>query len=195
MLGSPPDIKFPELRDAGRKRRTVRSAVILLLVVVGGAVGTGCGAWVSVSGGAISDDAPYRALWKESWKRIYADQIPYIATANSPGVCNVGGDKRACWSADFTNSTDVREFQRGLQHVYVPGPYKRATQLTLVAISDDLHGLDLRMRSLQAGPWTLAQRDAWFRHSNQEMLAAERVFAQAYAAFPSWARPSPEPKL
>jgi hypothetical protein len=167
--------------------------MILLLVVAGSALETGCGASVSVSGGTISNDGPYRALWAKSWKRISTGLIPYRATATSPGVCNAGGDMRACWTADFGSSADFQEFRKGLQHVHVPGPYKHATQLMLVAISDELNGLDLRMRSLHPGPATSAERDAWFRHANQDLLAAERGFAQANAAFPDWARPSPSP--
>jgi hypothetical protein len=193
MLGRPPEITSPRHRDARKKRRPVKSAMILLLVVAGSALGTGCGASVSVSGGTISNDGPYRALWAKSWKRISTGLIPYRATATSPGVCNAGGDMRACWTADFGSSADFQEFRKGLQHVHVPGPYKHATQLMLVAISDELNGLDLRMRSLHPGPATSAERDAWFRHANQDLLAAERGFAQANAAFPDWARPSPSP--
>jgi hypothetical protein len=75
----------------------------------------------------------------------------------------------------------------------VPGAYRRATTLTLLAISQDLQGLNLRIRSLSVGTWTLTQRNEWFRQSNLELLAAGHIFARGWAAFPDWAKPGPSP--
>ena len=180
------------LRSIQQKGRRL-PAICGVLGITGALLG--CGASVSVHGGVISGDGPYRSVWKRSWERIYADQAPYIATATSPGVCNAGGDKRGCWAADFRTSADFRALRAGLTHVHVPGPYKRANSLTLQAIAHGLRGLRLRMTSLQAGPWTMAQRNAWFQESNREIRAGELLFAQAYAAFPAWARPSPAPRF
>lgn len=155
----------------------------------------GCGTSVSVHEAAISGDGPYRATWKRAWEQIQRDESQYVATAASPGACNVGSSKQACVDADRTVAVDLRRLREALRSVHVPGPYRRATTLTLQAISHDLRGLDLRIRSLGAGKWTLAQRNEWFRQSKAELLAAGETFAKGWAAFPDWARPSPRPRV
>jgi hypothetical protein len=112
----------------------------------------GCGASVSVHGGVISGDGPYRAAWKHWWDGIQRDEKPYRATATSPGVCNVGGNKQACAATDARVAGSLRGLRTALRSVHVPGPYRRATNLTLLAISQDLRALNLRIRSLSVGP-------------------------------------------
>jgi hypothetical protein len=153
----------------------------------------GCGVSVSVHAGTISGERPYRAIWKRSWEQIQRDEMQYVATAGSPGACNVGSSKEACVNADRALAVDLRRFQEALGRVHVPGPYRRATTLVLRALSHDLRGLNLRMRSLSAGNWTLAQRNDWFRQSKAELLAAAETLAKGWAAFPDRARPSPQP--
>jgi hypothetical protein len=155
----------------------------------------GCGAPVSVHVVAMSGDGPYRATWKRSWEQIQRDELPYAATTTSPGACNIGSSKQACVDADRTVAADLRRLQEALGSVDVPSPYRRATTLTLQAISHDLRGLNLRIRSLSAGNWTLAQRNEWFRQSKAELLAASDTFAKGWAAFPDSARPSPAPRV
>jgi hypothetical protein len=157
----------------------------------------GCSASMSasVSGGVISGDEPYRAIWKQSWEQIRRDEVPYSATATSPGACNIGAAKQACVDADTTLAVDLQRLQKGLKSVLVPAPYRRATNLTLLAVSHDLRGLSLRVRSLSVGDLTLEQRNASFRESKVELLAAEETLARAWAAFPAWALPSPQPRV
>jgi len=155
----------------------------------------GCGGPVSLRVVAISGDGPYRAIWKQSWEQIQRDEVAYAATATSPGACNTGSTKQACVETDRTVAVDLRRLQKALGSVHVPGPYRRATALTLRAISHDLRGLNLRIRSLSAGNWTVAQRNEWFRQSKVELRAAVETFANAWAAFPDWARPSPSPRI
>src|SRR2546423_9270915 len=131
--------------------------MLFALATIG--VPAGCGASISVHGGVISGDGPYRSRWKHAWERIYSDQAPYIATSSSPGVCNIGGDKRACWTADLRTSADFRSLPDALTHVHVPDSYTRANNLTLTAAARALRGLRLRMLSLQAGPWIESQRN------------------------------------
>ena len=182
-----------DLEDAvAQAWRTGRVAVLITALIALPAAG--CGVSVSVHGGVISGDGPYRAAWKQWWRRIQRDEKTYRATATSPGVCNMGGSKQACVATDEKVAGDLRGLRTALRSVHVPGPYRRATNLTLLAVSQDLRGLNLRIRSLSAGTWTLAQRNAWFRQSNVELLAAGRTFARGWAAFPDWARPGPPPQ-
>ena len=155
----------------------------------------GCSASVSVHGGVITGDGPYRAAWKHWWDQIARDEKPYLATATSPGVCNIGGTKQGCVATDLKIAADLRGLRTALRTAHVPGPYRRATNLTLLAVSQNLRGLNLRIRSLSAGPWTLAQRNTWFRQSNVELRAAEHAFARGWAAFPDWAKPGPPPRI
>jgi hypothetical protein len=170
----------------------VRAVGLCLLLAF---LSAGCGASVSVQGGAISGDAPYRAVWKRSWEQINRDAVRYAPTSSSPGACNVGSTKQACAQTDLAVAADLQRLQDDLRRVGVPGPYRRATDLTLQAVSLDLQGLRLRIRSLSAGEWTMAQRNDWFRRSNTSLHAAQRTFARAWAAFPMWARPTPSPGL
>ena len=155
----------------------------------------GCSASVSVHGGVITGDGPYRAAWKHWWDQIARDEKPYLGTATSPGVCNIGGIKQECVATDLKIAADLRGLRTALRTAHVPGPYRRATNLTLLAVSQNLRGLNLRIRSLSAGPWTLAQRNTWFRQSNVELRAAEHAFARGWAAFPDWAKPGPPPRI
>jgi hypothetical protein len=170
-------------------------SVALLITSLIALPAAGCGASVSVHGGVISGDGPYRAAWTRWWDRIQQDAKPYRSTATSPGVCNVGGSKRACVATDTKVASDLRGLRTALRSVHVAGPYRRATTLTLLAISQDVQGLNLRIRSLSAGTWTLTQRNEWFRQSNLELLAAEHTFARGWAAFPDWAKPGPPPQV
>ena len=56
--------------------------------------------------------------------------------------------------------------------------------MTLRAISAELHGLALRMHSLEAGSYTESERDAWFLESKALMTEANTLAQQAYASFP-----------
>jgi hypothetical protein len=162
---------------------------VLLLASVG------CGVSASVHGGVITGDGPYRSAWKQSWQRVIEDEARYAATATSPGACNAGSTKQACVNADQKLASDLRVMQEALSTVHVPDEYSRATALTMQALAHDLRALTLRMRSLSAGDWTLAQRNAWFQESKSEFAAAYTLFARAWTAFPDWARPSPAPRI
>lgn len=155
-------------------------------------LGSGCGVVsVSVQAGTISGDGPYRTVWKHGWEQVIKDEVPYKPTATSPGACNRGSTKQACIDADEVMSRDVRALRAALSAVNVPGPWRHATQLTLRGLSHNLVGLNLRIRSLTAGVWTIRQRDVWFSRSRGELRTAEQLLQQAWAAFPEWAQPSP----
>lgn len=174
-----------------------RARPVLGAIVVGLAAlaSVGCAASVSAHVSVISGDGPYRAMWKQSWVRIETDEAPYKATTTSPGACNAGSTKQACVDADRTVLADMRKLQAGLKSVRVPKEYRKATTLTLLAVSHSLRGLTLRMKSLSAGNWTTVQRNTWFHQSNAQLLAAQAGYAQGWAAFPASSRPSPAPKV
>jgi hypothetical protein len=177
------------------RRHPVHGLAALVTMLLLALSGAGCIETVHVQVGVISGDGPYRAVWKQSWEQIERDESPYLATPDSPGACNVGSTKVACVNADRTLVIDLQRFQQALKSVHVPGAYSRATDLTLLAISHNLKGLELRMRSLSEGDWTLDQRNEWFQQSKVELLTAYSAYSHGWAAFPVWARPSPAPRV
>jgi hypothetical protein len=161
-----------------------------------GVIGTllsGCGASVSVTAGVISNDGPYLAAWRKGWTTVERDSVPYIPTATSPGVCNKGGVKSACYETDFHVALDIGHLGESLLHVSVPAPYKTATAKMVQAMHVYLHGLSLRMHSLEAGSYTEAERDTWFTESKALMIEGNALAQKAYRSFPEWARPNPGP--
>ena len=164
-----------------------------MLAVVGALGVGGCGASVSVSGGVISNNGPYLAAWDQGWKAVERDSVPYIPTSASPGVCNRGGVKTECSETDSHVAVDLGRLYESLRSVSVPSQYHSATTQTLQAIKIYVHALSLRMHSLEAGPYTEAERNNWFTQAKALMLGANTLAQQAYALFPQWARPTPAP--
>jgi hypothetical protein len=171
----------------------MRSWLVISAVLAALASG-GCGVSVSATGGVITNDAPYRAAWEKGWTIVQRDSVPYAPTSASPGVCNVGGNKSECYETDRRVAGDLRKLVHALRDVHVPGPWRNANAQTLDAVDLNVHALGLRMSSLRADPSTYRQRDTWFRRSKVLMLKAGGMLQDAYAAFPSWAQPSPVPE-
>jgi len=164
-----------------------------VLAVIGALCIGGCGASVSVSGGVISNNGPYLAAWDQGWKTVERDSAPYIPTSTSPGVCNRGGVKTECYETDSHVAVDLARLYESLKGVSVPSQYRSADTETLQAIKIYIHALSLRMHSLEAGPYTEAERDAWFTEAKTLMIEANTLAQHAYASFPQWARPTPAP--
>jgi hypothetical protein len=169
--------------------------LLALIAALAGMAGSGCGATVSVSGGTITNDGPYRAAWEREWTAIHGDLAAYVATSDSPGPCNKGGTKIGCSEADRRLASDLRSLATQLGQVYIPGPYRDPTAQIQRAISAELHGLELRMSALGPGNYTMAQRNEWFQQVNAHLAEASALTQRGYAAFPEWARPTPAPRL
>jgi hypothetical protein len=165
----------------------------VLLGIASVLLSAGCGASASVSGGVISDNAGYLTAWKQGWTAVEQASAPYIPTATSPGVCNKGGAKVACYETDSHVAANLVRLQQSLQAANVPGPYATANTMTRRAISAELRGLALRMHSLEAGDYTEAEREGWFLEAKALMKEAKALAQQGYASFPQWARPAPAP--
>jgi len=163
------------------------------LGVIGALLSGGCGASVSVSGGVISNNGPYLAAWNRGWTAVERDSTPYIPTTSSSGVCNRGGMKAECHETDSRVAADLVRLSESLRSVPVPAQYSSAATQTLRAITTEIHGLGLRMHSLEAGNYTETERDAWFTQSKALMTEANTLAQHAYASFPQWARPAPAP--
>lgn len=168
---------------------------LFMMAVLGLLAPCGCGVSASVNGGVISNNGPYLGVWEPGWKTVERDQVAYMPTSTSPGACKLGGIKSACYEADQRVAADLKRLAAGLRKVEDPAQYRQATALTLKAIAASVKGLSLRMLSLHAGNYTMAQRELWFHESRAKLLEGHNLIQRAYAAFPDWARPMPAPSL
>jgi hypothetical protein len=162
-----------------------------------GAIGalslSGCGASVSVGVGVITNDGAYLAAWRTGWTAVERASAPYFPTATSPGACNKGSTKEACYQTDLEVARAMRRLGESLSHVSVPTAYKTANAEILRAMRIHLRGLSLRMRSLEAGDYSEAERDGWFTESKALIAESNALAQKAYQLFPQWARPNPVP--
>jgi hypothetical protein len=132
--------------------------------------------------------APIRLGWERA-------SAPYIPTATSPGACNKGSTKEACYETDLHVAQAMGRLGESLSHVSVPAAYKTANAEMLQAMRIHLHGLSLRMHSLEAGHYTEAERDGWFTESKALIAESDELGQKAYQSFPQWARPNPAPTI
>jgi hypothetical protein len=181
------------LRQAAACVDTTDVARWWLLLGVLGTLLSGCGASVSVSAGVISNNGPYLAAWSKGWTTVERESAPYIPTATSPGACNRGSTKEACFETDLHVAQAIGRLGETLSHISVPAPYETANAEMLHAMRVHLQGLRLRMHSFEAGNYTAAERDAWFTESKALIAASNTLAQKAYASFPQWARPTPAP--
>lgn len=162
------------------------------LIVAASLAATGCGVSASVTAGPVSNAAAYRAAWQREWDAVGQEEVPYIPTASSPGVCNKGGVKTECYETDRRVGLSVTHLAATLREVKVPAEYRAGTALTLEALSEWALGLRLRMAALEAGH-SEAEREEWWRQSKIAMVESVKLLARAYAAFPASSRPLPQP--
>ncbi len=148
---------------------------------------------MSVSAGVISNDGAYLAAWRTGWTAVERASAAYVPTATSPGACNKGSSKEACFQTDLHVAKAMARLGESLAHVSVPAAYKAANSEMLHAMSLHIRGLGLRMHSLEAGNYTEAERDGWFAESKSALAESNALARKAYASFPQWARPNPVP--
>jgi hypothetical protein len=158
---------------------------IVGLIAVGGCVS------VRTTGAANAQDLQaedgYKAIYAGQMTKVRADNLPFEATATSPGVCNKGGSRQGCFDADAKVIQDLQGMIEALGATAVPPRYSDADKLLRGAIADDIRALELRNKAI-------AENDdaAWAEH--QGVLAkALTSFQQAYQAFPADNRPQPQP--
>jgi hypothetical protein len=156
---------------------------------------SGCGVSASISAGVIGNDGPYLETWRTGWAAVERASTAYIPTSTSPGACNKGSTKEACYETDLHAARAIGRLGESLSHVSVPAAYKTANAEMLRAMRVHLRGLSLRMHSLEAGDYTEAERDGWFTESKVLIAESNALAQNAYASFPQWARPTPAPAI
>jgi hypothetical protein len=163
-------------------RCRLTSATFLVVVLLA----TGCQAHVSVF--AI-DSSAYKATWEGSWAEVSRDVQPLVPTDSSPGVCNIGGDKQACYDASERIALDLQALKRDLEATHIPDEYAAADEAVKEAVTVIIAGFQQRMRAI-------ADEDglAW-RESNATLRTGSMLLQQAYAQFPAVDPPSEPAQL
>jgi hypothetical protein len=141
---------------------------------------------VSVSLHVISD-AAYKSVWLKDWDTIIAASAPWKPTADTPGVCNVGGNMQDCYATDASVATDLQILLSGLQSTAVPAEFASANSTTKRALTTDIAGLNERNQAL------MTNDDPLFTAALAKIHQAATLFVQGYAAFPAYDVPSPQP--
>jgi hypothetical protein len=174
----------------GRRPSTLSLGSVALAVVAGLAavVLSACSASLHVSAGVVNADA-YNAKWRAAWSAVMSDATPYIPTAASPGVCNVGGTKQGCYDTDQSVIADLHTMSTELTGSVVPGQFRPANRLLQQAIKITVLGLQLRDEAIANND------DRSFQRSRRLLPQGHTLFLRAYSTYPAYARPRPAPVL
>jgi hypothetical protein len=155
------------------ERRVTRPAVAAAVVA---AALAGCAAEVYTVNPA--QEMKYDRLWAADWHRIVIDERPFIASASSPGVCNIGGTKQGCYDADLTLIADFRKLGADLSGSVVPSEFARANTTLHAGIREFIRALSDRNDAIASG-----NPNATLTQSNNELAVAQRTFEQAFAEY------------
>jgi hypothetical protein len=171
----------------GGVRMAIRSVAwwLVALVAVAGCIS------VRTSGAASVDDLAA----EEQYKAVYAAQMTsfeqalqaFAPTSSSPGACNKGGLKQACYDADAATIRTLRAMQAAFDATAVPPRFVAASVVLKQAIDQEIQGLDLRNQAIAQNDQTL-----WTQHK-PVLESAQASFQEAYQAFPADNRPLPAP--
>jgi hypothetical protein len=129
----------------------------------------------------------YDKLWAADWHKIVIDERPFIASASSPGVCNIGGTKQGCYDADLALIADFRKLGTDLSGSVVPSEFAQANTTLHLAIQQFIQALSDRNDAIASG-----NPDATLTPSNNELTVAQRTFEQAFSEYKG-AYPPPNP--
>lgn len=153
---------------------------LLLSVVL-----AGCNASFAVH--PAIDDVAYKAAWSSGWTTVIRDAQPLAPSSVSAGVCNKGGTKQGCYDTDEQLATDLEQLLSDLRGATAPPEYQHANTSMEQAISLDIEGL----RQRDVG---IAQDDGVsFSQAVDKLSRANALFRSAYAEFPDYDRPAPQP--
>src|ERR1700716_1363179 len=94
----------------------------MALVVLGSLsiVQTGCVASGQVTTGDVAIEQQYKMIWHRDILQVRQAAVPLAASGASPGVCNVGGSKQACYETSEKVATDLQTLLDDLRAITVP---------------------------------------------------------------------------
>jgi hypothetical protein len=145
----------------------------------------GCSGHVSVFVSKGKVDPSAEARYREVWKRHSDALAPLLQRL--PPVCNVGGTKQGCYDTSAQVVAAYRTFLSDLQATPVPSRYKQADGTLRNAIQTLVAGFERRNQGIARGD------DNDFVGGNDQIRAGVSLLNQAYAEFPSDAKPQPPP--
>jgi hypothetical protein len=172
-------------RAAFAARKSLIPVLLFGLIAISGCVSVRTTGAASVQDLQAEDG--YKAVYAERMTRLQADSLVLQPTTTTPGVCNKGGTKQACYDADVVLIQDLRATLDALAATAVPPRYVDGDRLLREAITQDIRGLELRNKAIAE-----SDNAAWTEHKIvlDQAIAA---FNDAYLVFPADNRPAPAP--
>lgn len=138
------------------------------------------------------EDEQAEALYKETYAEHMLgihetfDEL-FAPSGSNPGVCNVGGNRQACYDADVIAIDRWEAMLQALDAIPVPPRYVEGDRLLREAIRGNVRGLELRNKA-----FTDQDQAAWDEHE-QAIAESTSLFLEAWEAFPADNRPQPPP--
>jgi hypothetical protein len=112
------------------------------------------------------DDGAYKATWSAGWAPVIQDELPFLASATSPGVCNIGGSQIDCIKTDEKVGADLQGLLDGLTTTSVPSAFSKATDTLEQGLRLEIQGLKDRDAGI------IRNGNSLFTHSHDELVQA-----------------------
>lgn len=126
-------------------------------------------------------------MWSQGWSQVNRDEAPFQGTPDSPGVCDVGGNKQACIETDRIVSKDLQQLVQNLTTTVIPREFASATDAITRGLRLAIQGLNDRDLGISGDDTNL------FRQGQDELARAISLIGQGYSQFPGYDRPDPTP--
>ncbi len=181
MIGCRPENK------SSRFRRVKFASLQLVGLASLSLLQLGCGVSAQVTTGDAALEQQYKIIWHRDVLRVRQAAAPLAASGTSPGVCNVGGSKQACYETSEKVASDLQALLNDLDDLPVPPRYRRADQILRIGLSLDVSGFRLRNNGIASG------KDADFQQGNLMISQGVSKLQEAYSAYPADSRPDPAP--
>jgi hypothetical protein len=134
----------------------------------------------------LSLEQKYESTYHVQMTLLLADLRTYQATPQSPGACDKGSSRLACYQADVRTVADLEQFIKAIQTLNVPSRFLTANRdlnSALLLLED---GIKMRDEVLQAGVSGTSLDPA-----TAKLQQGATLLRQAYSEFPQDARLDP----
>jgi hypothetical protein len=169
----------------------MRRVSLISLIVCLSAVVACVSVSVKTTGAATVEDLQaeenFKGLWAGQINSLHQALQLFAPAGSNPGVCNKGGTLQGCYDADAKALEALQAMRAAFERAKVPPRFTQASGLLLKAIDRNIEGLNLRNQAIATG-----DDAAWTAHKTV-LADAQKVWEQAYLAFPEDNRPVPAP--
>jgi hypothetical protein len=136
--------------------------------------------------GQLSLEQKYESTYHVQMTLLLADLRVYQATLQSPGACDKGSSRLACYQADVRTVADLEQFIKAIQTLNVPSRFLTANRDLNGALLLLEDGINMRDEVLQAGVSGTSLDPAIAK-----LQQGATLLRQAYSEFPQDARLDP----